>query len=253
MSHPVSDAGTVLIIPDVHQDIAWVRRVFAAEAQWDRVIFLGDYFDSRQPGRASIGDTCQFLLGVRRQFGDRVTFLLGNHDVQYLEAKRFCDHRRMPHSLKYQCGSAYSHAAAKKVAKGLPVEFWMRTRLFVAVQGHLISHAGVAALHWPRGATVAASLRTLEDRCAAALRGLRGPSNGLLLPGRCRGGEEDIGGITWLDWSIEFDDAATPLPQIVGHTLSLDGPRMKQRSACLDGGQTSYGVLSRGTLRFGRA
>lgn len=243
-------AQRCLIIPDVHQDIAWVERVLAREdggdVPLDLIVFLGDYFDSRRPvtQRAGIAETCDYLDALRVRLGERAVFLLGNHDVQYLEARAACLARRTPRHLRYQCGAAFSHSAAKRIAKDLSPEFWAAVRLSVNVNGWLLSHAGVAAEHWPLRATPDDSLRALNEACVAALETITAPlaPHPLLEAGRVRGGDAAVGGITWLDWDDEFEDAL-PLPQIVGHTSNESGARQRRRSWCIDGAQSCYGVL----------
>jgi hypothetical protein len=131
----------------------------------------------------------------------------------------------------------------------MPATFWAAARLATVVHGWLISHAGVARTHWPEAPTSNAALAMFLERCANALAQLRGFPDPLLLPGICRGGAERVGGITWLDWDEEFDDSAIPFPQIVGHTSNPAGLRQKGRSWCLDGCQTSFGILAGTTLR----
>lgn len=252
-------AQRCLIIPDVHQDIAWVERILASETTTgsppDRIVFLGDYFDSRRSPdqRAGVAETCAYLDALRVRLGERGVFLLGNHDVQYFEARAACLAHRTPRDLRYKCGPSFSHSAAKQIAKNLSPEFWSATRLFVNVNGWLLSHAGVAPAHWPERATVAESLAALERDCAAALQSILAPllphrpSHPLLQAGYVRGGDTPVGGLTWLDWDHEFEDAL-PAPQLVGHTVSPLGARQSGRSWCLDGGQTCYGVLVGGEL-----
>ena len=245
-------AQRCLIIPDVHQDIGWVERILEKEGTGnsapDLIVFLGDYFDSHRPSRlrAGVGDTCLWLNETQRRLGTRAVFLLGNHDIQYLEAKPVCDRYRTPRHLRYKCGSAFSHNAAKLIAKRLAPEFWQQARLFVVVNGWLLSHAGVASAHWPASAATADSLLTLDASCRQALQSTLHPgtdAHPLLRAGIVRGGDSPVGGITWLDWDNEFQDAL-PLPQIVGHTVNPAGARRHGRSWCLDGGQTCYGVLT---------
>jgi predicted phosphodiesterase len=239
-----------LVIPDVHQDIDWVRRVLKREPACDLVVFLGDYFDSYQPPRlgADVAETCAFMEAQRRALGRRVVFVLGNHDIQYLEAKPACDAHRTPRHLNYQCGAAYNHTTAKQVAKGLSLEFWHGARLFVSVNGWLLSHAGVALRHWPQCATPAASIAALDEAALKALRFMKEGSNPLLRAGLVRGGDAPVGGITWQDWDAEFSDDL-PCPQIVGHTACAHLARQKGRSWCIDGRQTTYGVLTAEGLR----
>jgi len=249
-----------LIIPDVHQDIAWVERILAREdgvdASPDLIVFLGDYFDShRSPKlRAGVAATCSYLDALRQRYGERVVFLLGNHDVQYLEARASCLARRTPRYLRYQCGAAFSHSAAKQIAKKLSPEFWSAARLFVCVNGWLLSHAGLASPLWPFTASAADSLTALEKASATAMQSIPAPSapHLLLQAGRVRGGDAAIGGLTWLDWDDEFADDL-PFPQLLGHTASPKGARRKGRSWCLDGEQTCYGVITAAGLRVATA
>jgi len=238
-----------IIVPDVHQDIAWVERVFEREqvmASNDSVVFLGDYFDSSKKPRkrAGVGETCEFLERTRAALGGRCVFLLGNHDIQYWEAKPICDAHRTPRHLHNRCGMSFSKSAAKKVASNLPLDFWTNARLFIAVNGWLLSHAGLAACYWPQAETVERSLEILQENCVGALLMMRFGPQHLLAAGQVRGGTAPVGGLTWQDWNDEFADAL-PLPQIVGHTIDeLAGARANGRSWCIDGGQSCYGMLT---------
>lgn len=244
------ETESCLVIPDVHQDIAWVDRVLARESNFDRVVFLGDYFDTRSPLTfgPNVKATCAYLEKLRAELGDRATFLLGNHDIQYLEAKPWCDQRRTPRHLFYKCGPSYSQSTAKRVASDLPAEFWRSTRLFVVVNGWLLSHAGLAPSFWPEAPSLDASLAKLDAECATALTTMKAGPHPLLEAGEVRGGDAPVGGITWQDWNDEFVDEL-PLPQLVGHTSSSSGARQRGRSWCLDGRQTSYGVLTGSGLK----
>jgi len=239
-----------VVIPDVHQDVAWVRRIFERERVLEtntQVVFLGDYFDSwkKPPAVAGVTETCGFLLETRTALQGRCVFLLGNHDIQYWEARPACEAHRSLRRLHNKCGAAFSHNAAKKITKGLPMEFWLEARLFVVADGWLISHAGVAAEHWPATDSTSDSLHLLEEKCKAALAMMRHGPQPLLAAGRTRGGDASIGGLTWLDWNDEFSDDL-PLPQIVGHTADDAGARQKGRSWCADGSQSCYAVLENG-------
>ncbi|TAG32523.1 MAG: hypothetical protein EAZ36_02130 [Verrucomicrobia bacterium] len=245
----LTEALRCVIIPDVHQNIAWVERILDHEKGANLIVFLGDYFDFRQglDRRASVADTCQFLNKARLHLGSRAVFLLGNHDVQYLEARSACLTFRTPRHLRYACGASFRHSAAKEIAKHLAPEFWSQTCLCVGVNGWLLSHAGLASAHWPVRPTLDESLAALQQICRAAHQSITKPTpipcHPLLTAGRVRGGDAFVGGLTWLDWDDEFADEL-PMPQVVGHTSNQLGARQKGRSWCIDGLQTCYGTLT---------
>ena len=78
-----------LVIPDVHQDIAGVKKVFEIEKleSFDEIVFLGDWFDSfhEPPKVASFKDTCLFLRDLVWYNKDsKMVFLVGNNDLAYI-------------------------------------------------------------------------------------------------------------------------------------------------------------------------
>lgn len=242
-----------LVIPDVHQDITWVERILEKENDWEHLVFLGDYFDTfkRPPEVAGVRQIAAFFVALREQLGDRMTLLLGNHDIHYLEAKPASDLHRNPRHLSTR-SSGYSNNSAKKVNKEWSWEFWQNCQLFACVNGYLLSHAGVARRFWPSCYSNEEALVWLDGRCRAAVEGLRFGLDPLLGAGIARGGKEPVGGITWLDWDTEFEEEAVPIPQIVGHTPNAEGARRRGNNWCLDGNQSAYGVLEGSVLSIRR-
>jgi hypothetical protein len=245
----MTEAERCLIIPDIHQDIAWAQRILQRELpNTDHVVFLGDYFDtSLIQTRAGKEETCAFLLQTQQSLGSKITFLLGNHDIQYLEARPWSEAYRKPRNLLYKCGSSFSTSGSKKIAKALPRSFWGAAKLFIPINGFLLTHAGLSSKLWPQKASISESLSVLEAQCAEAQFEMQRGPHPLLSAGKVRGGESPVGGITWLDWEFEFSDDL-PLPQIVGHTSNIQGARQKGRSWCIDGKQSTYATLTRNQL-----
>jgi len=233
-----------LLIFDPHQDTDWIRRVVQKEKhRVSHLLLGGDYFDTFREGQVGgVEDMCDLLLELGDSWRDRITVLLGNHDVHYMEAKRWCDLHRNPKALNYKC-SGYTNNKAKHISKKLSWDFWQSCRLFQQVNGFLISHAGVAGRFWHPELEIDAAVDALDGHCQVVLDRLPFHSFAILRPGRERGGEEEKGGITWLDFDTEFSDLDVPLPQIVGHTPSKMGARQNGRSWCLDGFQSCYGIL----------
>lgn len=238
--------NTCLLIFDPHQDVAWVRAIVQKEQhQVSHLLLGGDYFDTHRPEKTgSVEEMCDLLLELRDSWKDRLTILLGNHDVHYMEAKRWCDLHRNPKVMNHKC-PGYTNNKAKHISKKLDWDFWNSCRLFQQVNGYLVSHAGIAKRFWHSELEVDAAVEALDGHCQVVLERLPFHPFAILEAGHARGGNAEQGGITWMDFDHEFSDSDTPLPQIVGHTPSEKGARQNGRSWCLDGFQSYYGVLHR--------
>jgi len=250
MSHSELTVDRCLVIPDVHQDIEWVERIFTREKDWDHCVFLGDYFDPKgKPAKelAGVRATARYFRELVEEHGDRITLLWGNHDIPYWETKK-----RMRTGNRddffYPAGVTIRNSRVNNIFKEWDDAFVGRLRLFSWVNGRLLSHAGLDEIFWPEAETVEESLEQLEERCKQALIGILRQRAGLLSPGRSRGGDQSFGGITWQCWIADFCDKLS-LPQMVGHTASLS-VRQKGRSYCIDGTQTCYAILERDEIQF---
>lgn len=76
-----------LVIPDIHMQthkILYRAKELIEEHGIERVVFLGDYFDSwnQQMNAHLYQTTCYDLLKFNKEYN--CTFLLGNHDVPYI-------------------------------------------------------------------------------------------------------------------------------------------------------------------------
>jgi hypothetical protein len=81
-----------LVIPDVHLDLWTVEEILKTE-HFDRVIFLGDYFNSSFKFQNELGDNIKMATWLREKLRDpRFIFLLGNHEwaYRYPKLKHFC-------------------------------------------------------------------------------------------------------------------------------------------------------------------
>lgn len=211
-----------LIIPDIHENIEPVRRILDDEC-WDDVVFLGDWFDrfSTQPGDAL--STARWLAA--NQADSRFRFIWGNHDLPYAFS-----HRGLAcsgHQYDLKCLLLYEGVAMRS-----------HFRLHTRVGRFLVSHAG---FHH-------SFIGDYENLCAGAIKALEAGDHrlpGVLGPGWARGGDQMVGGCTWLDWNDEFEPTDTP--QIVGHTIGKE-PRWKGEALCLDTQLAHYAVYEDGDL-----
>jgi len=237
--------GRCLLVFDPHEDVAWLQRILHAErGAFSHLILGGDYFDSSQPewGPEHARAMAVTLRELRQELGSRLTILLGNHDVSYLEVRHAVLHG-LPVWPRHYHAAGFSPDRAAAIHAELDDTFWCTTQLVAMVHGYLISHAGVAGRFWRDDLAPAEAVSALEQHAALALAHVTDHYFPLLGCGGARGGREPIGGVTWLDFNFEFDDHEIPWPQVVGHTASSVGARQRGRSWCLDGNQTCYGVL----------
>lgn len=77
----------VLLVPDVHGRTFW-RKAIDLIAQYDQIIFWGDYLDpyAAQEGITMNDALHEFkaIIKFKCDNYDKVTLLLGNHDLHYL-------------------------------------------------------------------------------------------------------------------------------------------------------------------------
>lgn len=84
----------VLIIPDVHQNLVFLSLILGKERvdSYDRIVFLGDYFDARHPlfdnGRA-LRTTADMIAQFQRAYPKKVCLLWGNHDIIYCRLREY--------------------------------------------------------------------------------------------------------------------------------------------------------------------
>lgn len=96
----MEDNIKVLVIPDVHGREFWREPVMKVLNETDaRVIFLGDYldpypheFDHNNYKETAIG-IFNNIIDLKKEFGNRIVLLLGNHDCGYRFDLDICDCR----------------------------------------------------------------------------------------------------------------------------------------------------------------
>lgn len=214
-----------LIIPDVHQNIAKLKEILREPA--DRRVFLGDWFDDFGDTPAAARNTAAFLEDLMLDPAN--TFLYGNHDIPYA----------FPQSRRLLC-SGFTLEKCRVLA---PYMEKIRAKfiLSIEVEGWLCSHAGFHPDY----------AQNIPAQCAAALKILRDDPTAapfLLRAGWSRGGDQEWGGCTWLDWNDEFQ----PVPgikQLVGHTQGHE-VRQKGDNYCLDTRLSNFGIIEDGEFSW---
>jgi hypothetical protein len=203
-----------LVIPDVHQKLAKVEKILENNT-FDTLISLGDWFDDFYDTPDHAERTANYILKLYSKYGERFIWLMGNHDVPYLYPALYD---------RYACSGTTRDKlkAINKVFLGSrPLGFKPKLAHVINVENCLpiiLSHAGVSEYHFGQPLEKHISADSVLSRCyiAESFLGL-GVDNPILSAGRARGGQEEVGGIDWLDWSYEYAPVEG-LSQIVGHT-----------------------------------
>ena len=221
-----------LIIPDIHNHIENADYWLTSQ-KYDRVVFLGDYFDHFRDDGNDARKMAMWLRDWMERTGN--IFLLGNHDVAYM----------FPDKNELYC-PGFTRAKANAIHEILKPADWHRFKLAHAEQGWLLSHAGFHPV-WIKDPTAEIILERCEQVMELARRGKVDPILGM---GWDRGGLQRYGGPLWMDWGT-----LVPIPginQIVGHTPD-DEVREKiakdSKNYCLDVRNASVAaILSDGKL-----
>lgn len=171
--------GGTLVIPDIHTEFEWIEPSIAALAP-EKVVFLGDYFDSSHESNPDQQQrTAEWLRHSLAQ-PNRV-HLIGNHDALYAFRRTgmIC--------------TGYSKEAHERIATTLGESWGENLPLHHWDQGWLLTHAGGHKNRWP------GTREELDARCAEAHAALCSCEwHPLLNCGWDRGGQ-GTGGLLWLD------------------------------------------------------
>jgi len=190
-----------IVISDLHNRVEWIEP-FLSSISYDKVIFLGDYFDD-------FGDTLKDIirsaiwLKQSLQKTNRI-HLLGTHDVWY----------RYPLN-RYLQASGNTPKKSEIINKILTKEDWDLLQFYCFEQNHLLTHAGLHPSFVKNSNDISFSLKLLIDKALTEIN--EGYIDPILDAGFARQGINPFGGITWLDWDKEFEPIQF-LNQIVGHT-----------------------------------
>lgn len=75
----------IVALGDTHGRVNW-KEIVAKEAAADKIIFMGDYFDTRTNGVSGNKQLVNFkeILEFKREHPEQVIMLFGNHDYHYI-------------------------------------------------------------------------------------------------------------------------------------------------------------------------
>jgi hypothetical protein len=232
-----------IIVSDLHNRVDWVEP-FLSGIDFDRVVFLGDYFDDFHDTSKDIINAAKWLK--QSLLHDNRIHLMGTHDMWYRFGVADMWHKISNNFLK---ASGNTIKKSEIINKILTEADWNCIKLYHCEQEFLLTHAGVHPFILG-GNEFRQIIRPAIEKALVDVRD--GRSNVWLNAGYVRGGIQPFGGITWLDWHYEFE-IIPYLNQIVGHT-ELEIPEEKStslsRNYCIDTKNRHVGLLENGLFTW---
>lgn len=125
----------ILVIGDIHGRTIWEKIVDKHFNEVDKIIFLADYFDSRDGYKSKeIVENFRKIMLLRKQNPNKVVTLLGNHDLfQYCFGNNACSGYRDEIYFKLQQGKELEDLIKDKTL-----------RIAYQYENFLFTHAGVS-------------------------------------------------------------------------------------------------------------
>lgn len=241
-----------LIIPDVHEDVKWVEKILEKEnlCDIDKIIFLGDWFDSKSEKSVGAKETCKFMMVLDHQYGDKISWCVANHDIPYYFDIHFLRKNKRVKGNPFYNGS-YSHTKARKISKVLTDEFISKQKLAHVVDNVLYTHAGATPDLIPtrldENEKVCLDIDKFLEECDSVMKNFVYKSgHPFFRVGKVRGGSSKTGGLIWCDGTYEFWTTAEMPFSIFAHTPQYMVPNILNNHLKLDFRQTRYAIIKDG-------
>lgn len=214
--------NNILIVPDVHGRTFWeAARNFKGD-----IIFLGDYTDPYPQEKITVKqayDNFLRIIDFKKNNSERVTLLIGNHELHYFDDSYLCARFSSSYYKKY-----------RRILTGKDTDYLFQ--LCKQVGNYFFIHAGILKewydRHFPNFANLGI---TLEEQLNCYFRiNKRAFSETSAL----RGGFDTSGSPIWADireYMGEKEHFSNQIEQIVGHTLiENDKPYIHDNIILLD-------------------
>lgn len=191
-----------IVIPDLHgryEMIDSIEELFLTVDGY--IILLGDIFDSFDLSFVDQMKTFNRVKQLKEKYQDRFIWLLGNHDVHYLEI----DNKKV-RGDGFQADKAFVYQQAL-----LSVTEYLS---YVFIEGnYLFSHAGVTEKLLQYNEEITPDVRSLLD-----YNGVNDHLPWYHWCGPEKSGTEPFSGLIWVGYNQLVKYAAKGINQVVGHT-----------------------------------
>ena len=239
----------LLLIPDIHQNHHTAQCVIDKEkGNYDRILFLGDFFDNWHDTPKDAELTAQWL---KEEIFPRknVTILTGNHDVSY----------RTFHATDQCVCSGFTREKHEAIHSVFSPSDWTRFKYFEIIDSVLYSHAGLHPSFLPFPVNDEETLECFLNKeiyrfhkwiqeCIEHRGYPMSDIPKIFEAGSSRGGRQDYGGILWCD-SGEFMSIGF-IKQIFGHTFSDQPSFYMSGDLCIDTALKHYAIVKDGKIKI---
>lgn len=204
----------ILAIGDIHGRTIWKNIKFN---DYDQVIFLGDYLDSYRLSNEQILKNLEELIELQN-LKSNVSFLIGNHDLQYIE----------PEFVGLVSGYRESYfMEANDLLKQLKWKF------AIELDNVLYTHAGLLKDFY---GTIPSTSNKISDSINEA--GFSDPYFFLTTLHPYRGGSAKASSSIWCDFrEIQAEENPIPMNQVFGHS-AMEGGQLDRKTGhwriCID-------------------
>jgi hypothetical protein len=206
----------ILIVPDVHGRKFWHKAEELID-EVDLVVFLGDYLDPYPHEGITFDDAIEELgsiLEFKEKYSDKVTLLVGNHDMHYI-VREFMDCSRLNEDYRLVMHDFFMNNIDK-------------FQLVHEIGNYLFSHAGVYD-EWLTSNNL--SLEELNDFTSFIQEKWRTLED----ISWYRGGYNQVGSCVWADLRESLKHEPLHAKRhIVGHTQLESKPYISDKIVCLD-------------------
>ena len=200
----------VIAIGDTHGHESWYDVIKDYEDKVDHFVMVGDYMDSLSVGAYEIVHNFRHILNEKRRLNDKLTLLIGNHDLPYFNDFDNCS------GFNPTVHSEIA-AEAKEAVKNGELE------ICKFIDGVMYSHAGLSK-EWLAnqsiptnysGSTIEKEVKLLF-KCTAFSQD--NPFRFQMRPRCCFYGDNNFQGPLWIRPNSLIANRAGDFNQVVGHT-----------------------------------
>jgi len=197
----------IIALGDTHGE-QWWKEIVETEKDADKIIFVGDYFDSFYVRPKDQIENFKEIIEFKKQNIDKVELLFGNHDFHYLSkmGERYCGYKK-EHSDEYQV--LIKDALREGLMKMAHIE-----------GEYLFSHAGISSTWLVEAGFEAGDV-------AAFVNGTfkTAPEKFKFFdkPGSDTTGDNIYQSPIWIRPRSLAEDATPKYIQVIGHTRQLGG------------------------------